>query len=740
MKKIYLFALLLLSTAAYALTPTEADKARCYMENTTDSTITFLYPMGTGYFSQGTYNALYIYGSMNGWGQDSRYLMSLDTESNCYYVTLPWKVMNIPGNSGHPEFKFYRNGSWVTNPSFIPATQRFAGGNPIVIFSYDDFDEIQAQSAFAKVVRPLADFDLTDSVDQHKISNFRRVPGTTRLYRSYHPYHAYRSAYDTEHMRLAWIDSLATRAGIQNDICLSENESGKMNTYTCGGVQYTEQIPAYYQQIINNNGVLYVGTINSSTPSYNTVYFNPTNPKFGQWVAEVVDFIIAPEHPGPFQIHCALGTDRTGVFSATLGALCGATWQQVSDDYQYTNNMQIEEFRDKGILAYSFRQLCGVYDMNSVPDLQAALSNYFISNGYLTAEKIACLQQKLNGTQPAVIPDPYVIPVDTATAQYKDITVKCYSPAGAPTIWWWNGGDSVTKASASYYEGTTELITWNTRPTMPSMRSLYEQAQAEQATVAIPEDVDGWYYWTFKNVDAGLGIDYIFTTPGNNKSADLNAKADECRDANYALMDECMALPMITKGKWNVSDTAQFTQTVYSNTTTIDGLTLNCYDKDARRFEVEADTIGNYTRHGLINGAAKETYRYLTLDGNTGDLLTIVARGGSNADRELKVGKGSYNVENVVLADTIRANALNDLGLTLPADDTYYIYTAKGSWLFYAAELTHPYTVATKPVKEGAASVTQTEAAPKVIKRMENNMLLIEREGQTFDVLGHRLH
>ena len=73
-----------------------------------------------------------------------------------------------------------------------------------------------------------------------------------------------------------------------------------MNSYTCGGKTYKEAIPAYYQQIINNNGVLYVGTQNGSTPSYNEVYFNSVGTKFGQWVAEVVDFIISPAHPGPF--------------------------------------------------------------------------------------------------------------------------------------------------------------------------------------------------------------------------------------------------------------------------------------------------------------------------------------------------------------------------------------------------------------------------------------------------------
>lgn len=727
------FALLFCSTLAFALTPTEAEKKRCYIENATDSTITFLYPMGTGYFSQGTYSALYVYGSMNGWGQDARYKMELDAASNCYFVTLKWDVMNIPGNSGHPEFKFYRNGSWVDNPSWMDTQYRFAGGNLIVVFSYENMAEVQAQSAFAKVVRPLSSFDLTDSVDQHKISNFRRVPGTTCLYRSYHPYHAYRAQYDTEHMRLTWIDSLATRAGIQNDICLSENESGKMNSYTCGGVKYTEKIPAYYQNIIANNGVLYVGTQNGKTPSYNDVYFNSTGKLFGQWVAEVVDFIIDPAHPGPFQIHCALGTDRTGVFSATLAALCGATWQEVSDDYQYTNNMQIEEYRDKGILAYSFRKMCGVYDMNSVTNLQQAIANYFITNGYLTQAHIDCLQQKLNGVQPTNIPNKYIIPTPQASGQYKAITVKCYSPNGAPTIWWWDGGDRITKTSETTNPATGAKFTWDTRPAMPSVASAWA-AVNETA----PEDVADWYYWTFTNVDASLGINYIFTAAGKSKSADLNAMQDECRDASYKIVDACPELPSRVIKDWNVSNTTLFgtAPTNYSATTEFDGLTVHCYNQDARRLEISAcnETFDGqtFTQMATIGGAAKETYRYITFDGEQGQLLDIYAKGGSNIHRALYVGIGDYSSDNAISVDSIYADRINHISYVLPQKATYYIYTQKGNWYWYDIVL----SAAPEATQPGTAVEDVFAEKKDVRKVIENGRLYIYQGNVKYNALG----
>jgi len=740
-KNISLLFFLIMAAAAWALNPTTADKQRCYMENTQDSTITFLYTVGTGYFTSAPTASLYVRGSMNGWGSDERYRMAEDPESGCWFVTLKWDVMNIPGNGGHPEFKFYKDGAWVNTPSWLPSSYRFGGNNAIVIFSSENIAEIDSCSQFAQVVRPLADFDLTDPVDQHKISNFRQVPATTQLFRSYHPFHAYRAQYDTEHMRLAWIDSLATRAGIMNDICLSENETGTMRTYTCGGVQYTEQIPAYYQQIIQRGGVLYVGTQNGSTPSYNDVYFNSTGAKFGQWVAEVVDFIIDPQNPGPFQIHCALGTDRTGVFSATLAALCGATWEEVAADYESTNNMQIEEYRSKNILAYSFRRMCGVYDITTVPDLSAAISNYFIQAGYLTQAHIDCLRLKLNGTQPSVIPDKYVIPQDTATNQYKTIVVKCYSPAGAPTIWWWNGGDRITQTSKTVDPNTGSNFTWNGRPAMPSVQSAWDEAGLE------PEgDVEGWYYWCFTDVDAGLGIDYIFTVAGGSKSEDLNAKHNECRNQQYAIVDDCPALPMRMKAEWNVSDSALFggAGTAYLADTTLAGLTLHADASDARQFKVEAtaDTLGSlvFAQRGLINGAAKETYRYLSFDAEEGDILEVYARGGSNTDRELYLGFNDFSSANIIAGpDSIYAAQVTPLEYELPQTGIYTLYTKKGSWYFYAARLlTRQPAEATQPAV--AAAVEDASAASTAARKVfRNGQVLIIRGGRTYDLLGREL-
>ena len=92
---------------------------------------------------------------------------------------------------------------------------------------------------------------------------------------------------------------------------------------------------------------------------------------------------------------------------------------------------------------------------------------------------------------------------------YKNITVKAYSPDGVPTIWWWGGGDKCPSASKTYE--------WAMRPEMNPL-----------------EGYDGWYYWTFADVDNSKGISYILTSPGTgSKSEDLHTYNDECRDQYY---------------------------------------------------------------------------------------------------------------------------------------------------------------------------------------------------------------
>lgn len=371
---------------ASALNPTEAEKRRCFIDNPDEKTITFLYCVDDGFWPTKPTSDSYVCGSFNGWSKNEDFKLAYDEESNCYYVTVPYSKLTVPGNSGQPEYKFVIDGDqWQNNydKDFLDKDYVFqtSDKNLIVVYSTDDFETIKQNSQLAGTIRKLSDFDLTNPEDQATIANFRLVPGTTKLFRSYHPFKASRSEaeerykdIDTENARITWVDSLASQAGIQSDICLSGDETGTLTSYVSGdNTTYTETIPAYYQSIIDNGNVLYVGAT-TKIPSYGGVYARSNNDVFAGWIKEIVEFVNS--HPSPYQIHCRLGTDRTGVIGGVMAALCGASWSEIAQDYQKSNNMQIQEFRDYKLLAYSFKNMLGDVDLETA-DLQDLFFNYF---------------------------------------------------------------------------------------------------------------------------------------------------------------------------------------------------------------------------------------------------------------------------------------------------------------------------------------------------------------------------
>ena len=382
---------------APGINPTAAESAKCFIDNPEARTITFI--MDNNLWKVQGITRMEVRCSFTGWASSSQCQMSHDTNRDIWYVTLPYSEVNIPGNSGQPEFKFVSNGGNYLGGdgrSFIPEGYVFLNSdkNNIVVFSTDDFETIKSNSKEANIIKKLSAFDLTTEAGQEEISNFRLVPGTKHLYRSYHPYKITKSDNSTEPYRMKYVAELATQHGITCDICLSENEENNLKSFNIAGTNYTEKIPAYYQQIISNKRVLYVGAGNS-VPTYNVVYYTPESDKFGTWVKEIVEFIADENNPGPFEIHCRIGTDRTGAFSGLLAAICGATWQQIATDYQLTNRMGIQEFRDYHLLQYSFQRLLSTDDINTVDNLQEAMSNYLVNKGYVTAEQLATVRKKL---------------------------------------------------------------------------------------------------------------------------------------------------------------------------------------------------------------------------------------------------------------------------------------------------------------------------------------------------------
>ena len=435
---------------------TTTEKNNCFRLNDDLRQITFIFSTSRTRFVISPLNLkkLYVYGSISNWSQsDADYRMTGFSADGCFYLTLPYSAIERTGNGGQPEFLFkvyHMNGSsYVTQswPTLAEGCEDYLtfcsnGWKQIVAFNDDDVEDLAQRKATALYIRPLSDFDLSDPMEQERISNFRRVPGTEHLFRSYHPYHSSRSQYDTERARLEWVANLATEAGINCDIALSgnlESEDGNA-TYTVGGTTYTTTIPDYYRTIISNRRVLYVGRQNGHTPSYDHALYYTDQSRFAEWIQEIVRFINDEDHPVPFQIHCHLGADRTGVFSGVFAAMCGASWDDIAVDYNRTSDMQISEYRHSNQLRYALYLLTGfdplilpsgpdavpsVYTATTLeeaiashnaysggkalysypaigtplPTLQEAVAAHFVEGGYLDPIEIEFCVAKLRGEQ-----------------------------------------------------------------------------------------------------------------------------------------------------------------------------------------------------------------------------------------------------------------------------------------------------------------------------------------------------
>lgn len=394
---------------------TDAEKNACYKLDATNQTITFIFSTSAKRFntSRSAVSRVYTYGSVTAWDQtDEAYRLNGFSDDGCFFRAMPLSAIERIGNSGQPEFLFniikygdnYSEQDGYTDrahSSWTDVDIRLLfdnnGVNMIVALPGDDLDEIHSRSIEAQKVDKVADIDLTNPAEEARIANWRRVPNTKHLFRSYHPYDPTRANYDTEERRLYWVAQLATQAGINCDIALSGDCTGHAGrTYTCGGKSYTITIPDYYQTIISNNRVLYVGTINGHTPSYSDVLYKSNGERFAQWIQETVNFILDDAHPVPFQIHCALGSDRTGAFCATIAALCDATWDDIAADYEATSKMHVNEYRHRNCIRYCLRHMCGI-DPATDPSFNEAVKQHFIDGGWLTAAQIDALKHKLNG-------------------------------------------------------------------------------------------------------------------------------------------------------------------------------------------------------------------------------------------------------------------------------------------------------------------------------------------------------
>jgi protein tyrosine/serine phosphatase/S-adenosylmethionine hydrolase len=107
------------------------------------------------------------------------------------------------------------------------------------------------------------------------------------------------------------------------------------------------------------------------------------------------------ENQGPYLVHCTEGKDRTGFFSALLGALMGASKDEIVADYMqsYVNFYNVKRGTDQYSLISQdligmLKVIAGTQDLDKA-DLAAGAKSYLLSGG-LKAEQLEKLMRNLS--------------------------------------------------------------------------------------------------------------------------------------------------------------------------------------------------------------------------------------------------------------------------------------------------------------------------------------------------------
>ena len=168
-----------------------------------------------------------------------------------------------------------------------------------------------------------------DSIEQ--FANFREMKvGNLKegiLYRGASPI-------DNRRNRATYVDDLLEQHNIQFDIDLADKT-------TVGGFMATDNVKvlggnfvigSYFQSLLDNDKVVLLGM----AAAYK-------NADFASKMKTMFEAIL--NNDGPYYIHCLEGKDRTGFVCMVIEALCGATYEEIVDDYfvTYSNYYGIEK-------------------------------------------------------------------------------------------------------------------------------------------------------------------------------------------------------------------------------------------------------------------------------------------------------------------------------------------------------------------------------------------------------------
>ena len=214
-------------------------------------------------------------------------------------------------------------------------------------------------------------------------ANFRAVSAgqikANTLYRSASPC-------DNQHNRAPYVDTLMGQAGVKLIIDLADND---------------EKIAGYMQkEDFNSPNFKTLYEQNSVVPlALNTNYGSDA---FKAKLMKGLEAMAASS--GPYLVHCTEGKDRTGFVCMLLEALCGATYQEIVDDYMitYQNYYRITKESDPDrydvivheVLEPMIKLVVGK-DVDLKTADYAALTAAYLTNAGMTAQQVEALRAGL---------------------------------------------------------------------------------------------------------------------------------------------------------------------------------------------------------------------------------------------------------------------------------------------------------------------------------------------------------
>ena len=152
---------------------------------------------------------------------------------------------------------------------------------------------------------------------------------------------------DNQHKRAPYVDALCREAGIRFILDLADTEE-KISGYIA-----KDDFNSPYFLTVRDAGHVCPIALNT----------NFTSEGFRAKLAAGLTAMAGQE--GPYLVHCTEGKDRTGFVCLLLEALCGASYEEIVEDYMITYDNYYQITKKETLLGASLSSFCSYYGLDT---------------------------------------------------------------------------------------------------------------------------------------------------------------------------------------------------------------------------------------------------------------------------------------------------------------------------------------------------------------------------------------